>query len=79
MLGQGPRENIIYMSGHILGEFIQEYCASHGIYCDDWIMNMAFGFDMEWSEAAAVKHIEETALVWRLKDVVIAEQLRTRN
>lgn len=79
MLGQGQRQHIIYMSGHTLGDFIQEYCAANNIYCDDWIMNMAFGFDMEWSEAAAVRQIEETALLWRLRDIAIAEQLQKRN
>lgn len=79
MLGHGPRENIIYLSGHTLGEFIQEYCANHRIYCDDWIMNMAFGHDTEWSEAAAKRQIEETAAVWQLRDIDIAQQLQIRN
>lgn len=57
----------IYLTGELLGEFIQEYCDRQGIYCDECIFNLAFGNQTVFSENAASALIEETATRWRLR------------
>lgn len=69
--------NVHYLTGSLLGSFITDYCEQHHIYCDEHILNNAFGCEGLFSEPEAIKLIETTAELWSLRN---AERfLQTRN
>lgn len=60
-------ENVHYLRGGMLADFIAEYCEDNGIVCDADFMNIAFGSQARpISEYEAAMRIEETAHVWHL-------------
>ena len=66
--------NTKYLTGHLLGDFITEYCEAHNVFCDVDILNNAFGCTETYSEPEAVKLIEKTAAQWNLKALCPALQ-----
>lgn len=75
--------NTAYLQGHLLRDFIEDYCAAKRIFFDVDILNDVFlkrGFDAShvYSENEVIENINAAAAAWQLDDIA-AQALQSRN